>query len=79
MSNPKQTYARPNTPLEDHLARVRDEGHTIILDENDSLVSVETITRWNSRDLNIFRKSDGKKITSFEDMRAFLHLLIREG
>ena len=77
MSTPK-TYTDP-TALEAHIATCASEGISVKISENDSFVSVETTTRWGSRDLDIFRKTDGKKITSFADMKRFLHHLIQKG
>ena len=73
------TYTRPLTALEDHLAWLESEGIAVSVSENDSFVSVQTTTRWGSRDLNIFRKTDGKKVSSFDDMKHHLHSLIQKG
>ena len=71
------TYSRPNTPLEDHIAWCVSEGLSVSVSENESFVSVETTARWGQKDLNIFRKHDGKKITSFDDMKHHLHSFIK--
>jgi hypothetical protein len=73
------TYTLPTTDVESHIAWAESEGHTVKVYENESFVSVETITKWGSRDLDLFRKSDGKKITSFDDMKSHLASIIRKG
>ena len=73
------------TPLGDHIAWNIKEGHTVSVYEYKDYVSVETTKsfdksldrRW--KDIEIFHKSTGKKITSPDDWRHILHTLIREG
>ncbi len=79
MSTPTQTYNRPNSPLDDHLAWCESEGIATSISANEFVVSVETTTRWGSTGLDIFRKSDGKKITSFDDLKTWLSILIKKG
>ena len=73
------TYTRPSTPLDDHIAWCESEGLAVSVSESEFLVSVETTTRWGTRDLDIFRKSDGKKVSSFDDMKHFLSSFIKKG
>lgn len=77
MNTPTQTYTRIPNPLDSHLAWCENEGISVYIVENDTFVSVETTTRWGSKDLDIFRKSDGKKISSFDDMKHHLHSFIK--
>ena len=69
-------YTKPTTQIDDHINDNREAGHTVSVSENEDFVSVETVTRWGSRQVNIFRKTNGKMITSFDEMRNILHLII---
>lgn len=71
------TYTKPTTQIDDHINCNVEAGHTVSVYEHNEFVSVETVTRWGSRQVNIFRKANGKMITSFDEMRNILHHIIR--
>jgi hypothetical protein len=69
------------TPLGDHIAWNIKEGHTVSVYEYKDYVSVETTMSFDKRwtDIEIFYRSNGKKITRESTMKNILHSLIREG
>ena len=75
MSTPTKTYTDP-TEVETHLATCASEGIKTRITANNDFVVVETTTRWGSNDCDIFLKSNGKKITSFTDIKKHLRTMI---
>ena len=73
------------TPLGEYIAWNIEEGHAVSVYEYKDYVSVETTKSFDKslnkawKDIEIFHKSTGKKITSEHTMKDILHSLIREG
>lgn len=68
------------TPLGEHIAWNIEEGRTVSVYEYKDYVSVETTLDRKWKDIEIFHKSTGKRVTrNTNTMENILHTLIREG
>ncbi|MBD36082.1 MAG: hypothetical protein CL512_04875 [Actinobacteria bacterium] len=81
-TTPNQTYTK-SAPhplhIDSLIARNKEEGRKFEIHESQNLLTVETTLYQGRKDISIFRRSNGMKITRPDDFKEILHHLIRSG
>ena len=81
-TTPNQTYTKPAPhPLhiDSLIARNKEEELDFTIHESQNFVTVETVLYEKRKDISIFRRRNGMKITRPDDFKEILHHLIRSG
>ena len=79
-SNQTYTKSAPHPlHIDSLIAHNKKEGKKFTIDESQNFLTVETVLYERRKDISIFRKSNGMKITRLDDFKEILHYLIKSG